>query len=117
MNNSIPLNIGDRIKAVLKVQKMTQTKLANGIGVSPAFLNQVISGKRKVSLALLQSIAIYMDIPLYSFFLEVGEESAQNNNFVFLQQLVFEACHLSDKEIMALLPIVAVLKRERSDLS
>ncbi len=55
-----PTHPGSLIREELEERKMTQARLAQQIGVSPSFLNEVVNGKRAVNteLALLLEAAL-----------------------------------------------------------
>ena len=56
----VPTHPGELIREELEERKLTQTRLAEQIGVSPSLLNEVVNGKRAVNteLALLFEAAL-----------------------------------------------------------
>lgn len=111
-NSKIPY-VGQRIKELLHAHNMTQTTLAEGIGVSAAFLSQVISGKRKASIPLLENIANFMDTPLYLFFFE-EKKIIGNKEFLSLYRFFHECNALNAEDLDALVPFISFIKEKNT---
>lgn len=59
------LEIGRRIADFLQVNETTQTVLAQTVGVHQAYLNQIITGKKRISATVILGIANgYTDLNL-----------------------------------------------------
>jgi DNA-binding XRE family transcriptional regulator len=59
------LNAGEpRLTVLTEMRGMTQASLARATGLTPAFLSQLASGKRKGSLRTWRKIAAALDMPL-----------------------------------------------------
>jgi len=59
------LNRGEpRLTVLTEMRGMTQADLARATGLTPAFLSQLASGKRKGSLRTWKTIAAALDMPL-----------------------------------------------------
>lgn len=56
--------IGIRIAEKRKAKKLTQSALANAVGVTTAFISQIESGSRKPSYGLILKISHQLDVPL-----------------------------------------------------
>lgn len=66
--------VGDNISLVRQERGLTQEELALMSGLSQGYINQLESGKRKFTQKTLTAIAEALDLPLYFFFKEEGEE-------------------------------------------
>lgn len=58
-----PTHPGELIKDELESRDLTQSKLAESIGVSPSLLNEIIKGKRCVNTEMALLIEAALDIP------------------------------------------------------
>ncbi|MDE7153008.1 MAG: HigA family addiction module antidote protein [Muribaculaceae bacterium] len=58
-----PTHPGELIKDELEARHVSQSKLAERIGVSPSLLNEIIKGKRGVNTEMALMIEAAMDIP------------------------------------------------------
>lgn len=58
-----PTHPGELIKDELEAIHMTQTKLAENIGVSPSLVNEIIKGKRGVNTEMALLIEAALNIP------------------------------------------------------
>jgi len=56
--------IGQRVKAVREYRGMQQQKLAEIVGCTPTHLSDVERDQRGVSLELLQSLSVTLDVPM-----------------------------------------------------
>lgn len=79
--------IGERIKALRKERKMTQTDLADGI-VTKSMLSMIENGKAEASMRSLREIAERLDVPLQSLLADPKEDE--------LRQVVQEIEYLAD---------------------
>lgn len=69
--------IGKRIAEKRKAANLTQTVLADAVGVTTAFISQIESGNRKPSFGLILKISHHLDVPLdhiLSGDLKVGDD-------------------------------------------
>ena len=57
-----------QIKNILKERKMSQTQLAERMGISVQQLNNAISGRYQASLSLLQKVAQALDVEFWQLF-------------------------------------------------
>jgi transcriptional regulator with XRE-family HTH domain len=62
--------LGERIAKVRASQKMTLRQLADKVSLSSSLLSQIEKGRVNPSLATLRAIALALNVPLFSFFLE-----------------------------------------------
>lgn len=60
---SEPTHPGELIKDELEAKSLTQAKLAEGIGVKPSMLNEIIKGKRAVNTEMALLIEAALNIP------------------------------------------------------
>lgn len=58
-----PTHPGELIKDELESRNLTQSKLAESIGVSPSLLNEIIKGKRCVNTEMALLIEAALDVP------------------------------------------------------
>src|SRR3972149_3018514 len=68
--------VGQNIRQIRQKLGLTQEELANMSGLSQGYVNKLESGKRKFTQKTLCAIAEALDLPLYSFFKEEGEENS-----------------------------------------
>jgi len=66
--NAADKHVGDRIRAERKVKKISQSMLANAIGVSFQQLQKYEKGINRVGAGRLTSIAAALDVPITAFF-------------------------------------------------
>ena len=57
-----------RIKEILKAKGMTAKQLAESMGKTPQYLNNIINGGKGASLNTLQEVAKALDMPISSLF-------------------------------------------------
>jgi transcriptional regulator with XRE-family HTH domain len=69
------VNIGEKIKNIRKDRDISQNELAHAIGISRSSLSLIESGKRKVSVEELQTLAKYLKLPIS----ELVEENTGTN--------------------------------------
>ena len=62
--------LGERVAKVRASQKMTLRQLADKVNLSSSLLSQIEKGHINPSLATLRAIALALNTPLFSFFLE-----------------------------------------------
>lgn len=58
-----PTHPGELIRDELEARNLTQTKLAESIGVSPSLLNEIIKGKRGVNTEMALLIEAALNVP------------------------------------------------------
>ena len=66
----IKATLGDNIRTLRTNKGWTQVYLADRLQITAPFLAQIESGKRGVSLDLIESVAELFDVPIASLFLE-----------------------------------------------
>ncbi len=66
--------VGENIRRIRQEKGLTQEELAMMSGLSQGYINQLESGKRKFTQKTLTVIAEALNLPLYVFFKEEGEE-------------------------------------------
>lgn len=57
-----------RIKQILQEKGMTAKGLAESMGKSPQYINNIINGGKGASINTLQAVATALDVPIYSVF-------------------------------------------------
>jgi transcriptional regulator with XRE-family HTH domain len=65
------MNIGKKLKELLKLRNIKQIELAEAVGISPARLSSYLADKREPSLDMLVKIAEYLGVDVKHF---AGEE-------------------------------------------
>lgn len=68
--------LGSNIKKFRNIKKLSLKDLANEIDVSPSMLSQIESGKANPSLNTLKLISKYLDVPMFTLFVEEDKEAA-----------------------------------------
>jgi transcriptional regulator with XRE-family HTH domain len=81
------LEIGQKIRAVREARDMSQTTLADGLGVTFQQVQKYERGANRVSAGRLQKIAAMLDTPITFFYGETGtsKKHDHDNIFAFLQ--------------------------------
>lgn len=69
-------NLGENIKNYRISKGLSLKELSNDIDISPSMLSQIESGKANPSLNTLKLISKYLDIPMFSLFMEKNINSA-----------------------------------------
>lgn len=101
------MDIGERIRDLLKIRRLSQTELARALDVADSFVSNMIHGKAKISLDNLSSICAFLDISLAEFFAPtaVSEQEPQ-----YMIDFLSYCRKLSSNDIEALIPIVKRLE-------
>lgn len=75
----VDIQVGQRIKAARKLQKLTQTNLADGIGVSYQQVQKYEKGDNRVSTSTLYEIAKFLGVSMAYFYegLDPGSNLAE----------------------------------------
>lgn len=66
--------VGENIRRIRQERGLTQEDLALMSGLSQGYINQLESGKRRFTQKTLTAIAEALNLPVYIFFREEGEE-------------------------------------------
>lgn len=104
--------IGERIKALRKQKKMTQTQLAEGI-VTKSMLSMIENGKAEASMRSLRELASRLDVSMQQLLTDPKETELQT----LVEQLEYEEMTLisrSDQEIRQMLS--SYLKEEMNSV-
>lgn len=64
----VDIQVGQRIKAARKLQKLAQAELAHGVGVSYQQIQKYEKGDNRVSVSMLYDIAKFLDVSLAYFY-------------------------------------------------
>ena len=64
----IKLKVGQRIKELRHVLKLSQEALANKAGVDRTYMTDVENGRRNISVEILEKIIIALDVSFSEFF-------------------------------------------------
>lgn len=78
----VDIQVGQRIKAARKLQKLTQTELADGIGVSYQQIQKYEKGDNRVSTSALYEIAKFLGVSM-AYFYEGLDPSTKHAEFTF----------------------------------
>lgn len=54
----------EKIKSLLEQRDISQTQLAENIGVSQAFVCNMLKGYKQPSVALLKRISVFLNVPI-----------------------------------------------------
>lgn len=101
------MDIGERIRDLLKVRKLSQAELARALDVKDSFVSNMIHGKTKISLDNLSSICAFLDISLAEFFAPTAVSEQDPQYMIDF----FSYCRkLSSNDIEVLIPIVKRLE-------
>lgn len=72
--------IGDNIKKIMEGKNISSKKLAESIGITPAYLSLILNNKRKnPNIAILTKIANVLGVPLYKIMFD-NEENVEETN-------------------------------------
>ncbi len=82
----IDVAVGARIKMQRRVSGMSQSALADGLGISFQQIQKYENGKNRVSSSRLQQIAALLKVPV-SFFFDGGETTGRDKNSDYVVQL------------------------------
>jgi len=82
--NALIVQVGKRVFAMRKAKRLSRRELSESSGVSPRYLARLEGGEGNVSIALLQRIAIALDQPIESFF--VNSDSHNDEDARLLQR-------------------------------
>ena len=107
----VDIQVGQRIKAARKLQKLTQTDLADGVGVSYQQIQKYENGDNRVSASMLYEIAQALNIPMAYFYngierpnsKDIAEFDTQELNFIRkYRQLTADRRHAVNKIVNSL---------------
>jgi transcriptional regulator with XRE-family HTH domain len=86
-SDSQDLEIGQKIRAVRVARRMSQTTLANGLGLTFQQVQKYERGVNRVSAGRLQKIAEMLETPVMFFYGEPGprKKQDQDHGFALLQ--------------------------------
>ena len=89
------MSVGDNIKAIRKEKKITQTTLANDMGISRSYLSDLENNRRNPSTKTLESLAEKLDVSTF-YLLEgrhLNEEDLKNIKSIgqHIEQLISDS--------------------------
>lgn len=99
--------IGERLKEIRKLKKLTQEDVAEKLGVSFQQIQKYENGKNRISFSRLYELSNFMNVPLESFVSNI-HESASPEGFSSKPQSRIPPAHndsVSEKETEELLSI------------
>jgi transcriptional regulator with XRE-family HTH domain len=108
------INFGSWLKEQLKVRDMTQSELADKIGVYPPQVSRIISGERTVTTQLLIKIADALGLPREQVFSAAGILRSRNNADKQIEEIMHRVQDLSKSDRDVVLEFVSMLNRLRS---
>lgn len=91
--------LGDNIRTLRTNKGWTQVYLADRLQITAPFLAQIESGKRGMSLELIESAAAIFNIPIASLFFDYAETDRENGKAI--SRLLLETVKTQLKETMA----------------
>ena len=71
--------LGDNIRSLRTNKGWTQVYLSDCLQITAPFLAQIESGKRGMSLELIEAVADLFEIPIASLFIEPGKKAAKTS--------------------------------------
>lgn len=77
--SSIRKILGENIRRLRNSHEWTQVYLADCLEITTSFLNMIESGKRGMSLDLIEKISDLFGVPVASLFIDVMESSSGKN--------------------------------------
>lgn len=63
-----------RLKEIIREKNIKNKELADAIGCTPVAMSNIISGRSTPSLKTLDKIAVYLDVPIWQFFVDPNSE-------------------------------------------
>lgn len=104
------MDIGKRIRELLKRKKLSQRELAKALDVQDSFVSNMIHGKAKISLENLSSICSFLNVSFAEFFAPTAASEQDPQYMIDF----FSYCRsLSRSDIDALVPIVKRMAKLR----
>ncbi len=91
--------LGDNIRSLRTERGWTQVYLADRLQITAPFLAQIESGKRGMSLELIDSVAELFEIPVASLFIDQGQE--RNSGSAEIRALEIETIEKQLKETIS----------------
>lgn len=108
--------IGEHIRKMRVLKKLTQAELAELIGTSCPYLSQLETGHRKISLDILMRIANALEITTDSLLL--GTNLIYEDRFQLSMIELFEDCSCYEKQVIleTAIALKSILKTEQQYL-
>jgi len=103
------MNIGQRIRDLRRLKKISGTRLAELVGVSQAQISRYETGENEVPLSMLQRICDALGITLADFFAPAGQGAEPLSPE--LRRLLENARELSPEQLAALERMIQAFKR------
>lgn len=93
--------LGEKIKKERLVNKLTQAKLAEKVGISPTFLGQIERGEKIPSLETVVNIAVTLNVTIDGLLFET-----ELSNSIIISELSLALSKISNSEKLLLIDII-----------
>ena len=93
--------LGEKIKKERLINKLTQAKLAEKVGISPTFLGQIERGEKIPSLETVGNIAVTLNVTIDGLMFE-----AELSNSIIISELSLALSKISNSEKLLLIDII-----------
>ena len=92
--------LGEKIKKERLINKLTQAKLAEKVGISPTFLGQIERGEKIPSLETVVNIAVTLNVTIDGLLFET-----ELSNSIIISELSLALSKISNSEKLLLIDI------------
>ena len=93
--------LGEKIKKERLINKLTQAKLAEKVGISPTFLGQIERGEKIPSLETIVNIAVTLNVTIDGLLFET-----ELSNSIIISELSLALSKISNSEKLLLIDII-----------
>ncbi len=93
--------LGEKIKKERLINKLTQAKLAEKVGISPTFLGQIERGEKIPSLETVVNIAVTLNVTIDGLLFET-----ELSNSIIISELSLALSKISNSEKLLLIDII-----------
>lgn len=93
--------LGEKIKKERLINKLTQAKLAEKVGISPTFLGQIERGEKIPSLETVVNIAVTLNVTIDGLMFET-----ELSNSIIISELSLALSKISNSEKLLLIDII-----------
>ncbi len=93
--------LGEKIKKERLINKLTQAKLAEKVGISPTFLGQTERGEKIPSLETVVNIAVTLNVTIDGLLFET-----ELSNSIIISELSLALSKISNSEKLLLIDII-----------
>ncbi len=94
--------MGRRLREERLARGLSQTEVADALGVSPAYLSLIETGKRAMQLPLLLRALEHLEVPVEAFMQQVGERRVDEGLAKLLDEPLFRTLGMGEDDLAAL---------------